>query len=164
MSAVEVVMEDSIILATLTLMLLKASVQHPESLAADHKMMVLPSRDTLTREEAIRRLAQIESDQTLEASIESGILVVSTREPSDLERQSRLVRATNVEDAIRRLNTNGDATAAVKVVGFQEETVVAERLVRDWLWRTLCVDYSMSVGLPLPNDSTPVVAVLYFGN
>lgn len=55
-------MDESLTLAQLTLMLLRASVQPPDSLPRDYGIIILPSHVVVTREEALRRLSGISGD------------------------------------------------------------------------------------------------------
>lgn len=156
-------MDESLTLAQLTLMLLRASVQPPDSLPRDYGIIILPSHVVVTREEALRRLSGISGDLQVSGEIEGRNLVVSVREPIPHERRELEVTAENFVQTIRQQNTQGDPNALVRAVGLGEQVIVPAKVLERWLWRTNCWDCSMGVGLPGPKDPPAVVAVLYLG-
>ena len=156
-------MSESLILAKLTLMLLRASIPLPERLPVDHSVIVLPSQDVLAPDEALVTMSRLDSGQLFMGAVKGSTLVVSARHATDIERQRSLISATTLEEAISRLNKEQDPDAQVRVVGFREEILVSQTVVRKWLWSTVCDRCSMSVGRPLSTRKSSEIAVLYLG-
>ncbi len=156
-------MEDSLMIAKLTLMLLRASIQNPESLPADYRVKILPSPDILSRQEAILAISRLENDQVLVAERSEHFLVISKEPATQADYESLRVTAPIFDDAIHSLNKLNDPNAFVRVVGFHEELVVPENLVRAWLRARWYPNCPMSVGRPLSTEPK-AIATLYLGD
>ncbi len=157
-------MDQSVIVARLTLMLLRASVPHPEKLPPDYQVLVLPSHKPVSQSEAVSEILRFSDNQAFTATTDGEVLVIASSEARGTDRQSLEIGATNFEEAIHGANRSNDPYALVRVVGFREEILVEENVIRKWLWSMVCRQCSMSFGLPLSNEQTPVIGVLYFGS
>ncbi len=156
-------MDDSLLMARLTLMLLHASLQHPESLSAGYGVIILPSSEVLSQDQALRELAKSSGELDVSADVREGNLVITARELSTMERRMLETTASSFEDGIRRLNTKADPQAFIRATGFREQALVPARVVSRWLWSINCARCSMGIGLPGPEDPPNVVAVLHLG-
>ncbi len=156
-------MDDSLALAKLTLMLLRASVPHPESLSADYGVIMPPSNDVLSRDEAVLKVAQIRGEVEVSASTKGRALVVLIHQPAHRDMQRLAVAGGMFREGIRSLNSRNQPDALIRAVGFRESMLVPAQVVEQWLQLVDCADCPMSLGRPGPEDSTSVVAVLYLG-
>ena len=157
-------MDDSLILARLTLMLLRASVNNPEGLPADHQVMLLPSHDPVSQSEALLQISRLPDKQSFKSMVDRGVLVIEAVEAVGVDRQSLEIGATNMDVAIENANRSNDPNALIRVTGFREEMFVSERVIRRWLWSMVCRQCSMSFGLPLSNEKAEIFGVLYLGS
>jgi len=156
-------MDDSLTLARLTLMLLRASVSHPETLSVDYRVIILPSNEILSRDQALMRLARLTGELEVAASTIDRDLAVTVHQPTHWDMERLAVAARMFREGLRSLNTRAEPDALVKAVGFRESIVVPARVVEHWVQVVDCGACSMSLGRPDPNDPAGVVAVLYLG-
>ncbi|SRR6266513_22252 len=156
-------MEHSILLAKLTLMLLRASVDYPEALPPDYAVMLMPSEKVMPQSQALEIISSVAHDRVIRSTVRHDTLVLAVREPTTSDKQRLTVSATTFEETIREMNERKDPNALVRVVGFDEEILVSESTIREWLWTMGCVECSMSIGDPLLAKPGPEIAILYLG-
>ena len=156
-------MDDSLVLAKLTLMLLRASVSHPESLSADYRVIISPPNEVLSRDAALMKLAAMTGELEVAADTMAGDLRVTVHQPTHEDMIRLGIASETFLDGVRSLNAGGEPDALVKAVGFAESMLIPVSLVEQWVQLVDCSDCPMSLGRPGPGDPTGVVAVLYFG-
>jgi hypothetical protein len=154
---------DSLTVGRLTLMLLRASVSHPESLPADYGVIILPSTDVLSQDEAILSLSRMRGELEVEAKSRGRDLVVAVHPPSQEDIERLEVAARTFYTGIRSLNPDNRPDTLVKAVGFRESMLAPTRVVEQWLKLVDCADCPMGLGRPSRRDPASVIAVLYLG-
>lgn len=156
-------MDDSLTVARLTLILLRASVPNPQSLGPDYGVVILPSPDVCSQEQAIVVLEQFGGRFQLRPEVQGRNLVISPTPHTSTEAEKIRVMAETFSEGIRRLNAKGNEGALVKAIGFRESILVSAYTVERWFWQSACSYCTIAIGLPAPHDSSRVVAVLYLG-
>jgi len=156
-------MEQSILLAKLTLMLLRASVEYPEGLPPDYSVSLMPSEEVMPQTRALEMISSGAHGRVINATVRQDILVLTIREPTMIDSQRLTVSATTFAQTLHDLNKKNDPNALVRVVGFDEELLVPESTITKWLWTMGCIQCPMSIGDPIPAKHGPEIAILYLG-
>lgn len=156
-------MEDSVMMARLTLMLLRASVPHPDSLPNDYGVEILPSNTVLSREEAVLELARLTGDQEVSGRASGGNLLVLVSPPTAEARKRIELSGVDFATSIRQLNSQSDTTAQVRVVGFRESLLAPARILEKWFSSVDCADCYIGLSKAASGDPSQVIAVLQFG-
>jgi hypothetical protein len=156
-------MDDSLIIARLTLMFLRASLPQADSLPPHYGVIMLPLDTVLTQEEAILKLSTIEGRLDFHADVRGRNLVVTAVQPTPQDLLEMDLTTSLFMDAIQKQNVTGIEKPLVRVMGVDERLVVPSVLLHRWLSRTSFGDCSRSVGVSRPPDPPNVVAVLYLG-
>ena len=156
-------MEQSLVFAKLTLMLLRASVPHPDSLPAEYGIVILPSRDVLSTDQALARLEQLGAEFQLRAEVQGHNLVITASPYTPTEETKIRVVAESFSQGIRRMAKGRGPNAQVRAVGFNESLLVPAEAVARWLWVRRCSDCSIGIGQPTVEDSADVAAVVHLG-
>src|SRR5213082_1394197 len=155
--------EDSLLFAKLTLMLLRASVPHPDSLPADYGVVLLPSVEVLSKEQALAKLEQIGSGFQLRAEARGRNLVIAARPDTPTDETKTRVVAESFSEGLRRMTKGRGPNAQVRAVGFNESLLVEADVVARWLWVRCCSNCSVGIGQPTADDSGDVAAVVHLG-
>lgn len=156
-------MEDSVMIARLTLMLLRASLPHPDSLPRDYGIVILPSNTVLSREQAVLELARLTGDQEVSGRRSEGNLLVSVSPPTAEARKRIELSGLDFATSIRQLNSQSDPTAQVRVVGFHESLLAPARIVEKWFSSVDCADCYIGLSRAASGDPSQVIAVLQLG-
>src|ERR1051326_7547024 len=108
-------MDDSLIIARLTLMFLRASLPQADSLPPHYGVIILPLDTVLTQEEAILKLSTIEGRLDFHADVRGGNLVVTAVQPTplDLTQEEAILKLSTIEG---RLDFHADLRGMSLVV------------------------------------------------
>ncbi len=156
-------MDDSVVLARLTLMLLRASVSDPESLKPNYGVIIMPTRSVLSQEKALAELADLRGPLAFRAEARDGNLVIYPRQPTPDDEDEIHLMAETLFQVLRDLDPSGDPEALVHAVGFGESLSVPVKTVQQWLRLALCPECSLGLSEPGGADPVDVVAVMEFG-
>lgn len=158
-------MEDSLIVAKLTLMLLRASVAHPDSLPRDFRVVIAPERDVLSQQEAMEQLSSYRGGDAYEVSgqVSGGNLFVSIERASPADQTRLEMSGKQIANALREMNKASISGALVRVENFEESLLVSLEDVCRWLSTVDCARCAMSGSAPSGKNPTEI-AVLWLGH
>lgn len=156
-------MQDSLTVARLTLMLLRASWQQGDSLPSSSGVIINNSTTVLTIEEAVEVLARSEGPVNVSAEIRGSNLVISMTPPSHQERASQDLTKQTFVKGLHNLGIDSNNEARIRVVGIDEDFVITVRVLKMWLDHAHCDYCSLGLGRPASQDSPDIRAVLYLG-
>jgi len=157
-------MPDSLMVAKLTVMLLRASLPGPDSLGPAFRILLAPDSEALPVDLALKRISALQGLHTFRAELKDGNLAISLETPTAEDEHLVGYRLETFDKGWRRLNPRGDRRALVEVRGFDETVVVSIQVVDDFLHFANCRHCSLKVSAPRPDSFAGVVAVLQLGD
>src|SRR6266571_1579302 len=126
-------MEDSAIIAKLTLMVLRASILRPEAVGEGRSIVIKPDTSRISKDEAVRRLAGIRGPVAFSVEDHDGILAIQTSalEPDDEVQMEN--RVDIFAKGLRQIDATSSSETLLEVQGFDESMIVPIRLLKAWL-------------------------------
>jgi hypothetical protein len=156
-------MNDALIVARLTVMLLRASLAHPDSLRSGHGIVLPPSDSVMSMGDALERIASMNGPVTFNATAKGGELVITMTRANQDEVDEMEYRRETFGKGLNHAGALDESPVLVRAMGLEESMVVPARVLDRWFRFANCRPCSLSLGAPGAQTPDGVVAVLYLG-
>lgn len=156
-------MVDSLSVARITVMMLRASISNPDSLGARFGVILSPDTIPLSLAAALEQVGTLSGLLTFAASAKGGNLVISVEEPTESDRLAADLRIRNFQAAWRSLKVAENSDRLVEVRGYDDTILVPVRVIQDWLRFANCRSCTMALSPPSKGSPPDVVALLNLG-
>jgi hypothetical protein len=156
-------MDDSLVLARLTIMLLRASLPHAESLPATYGIIMTPESLAVTRDAALVMIGKQVGLHSFEAVVSAGNLVVTVTDPTPLEEIQVGRRVEMFMSAIRSRPGADAPEALIEVEGYDESVLVTVSVLERWFRLANCRRGSIRLAEVPPRAGGRVVAEIELG-
>lgn len=157
-------MNETLLLARLTLMVLRASVEQPSLLPARYGVILLPNTSVLTQQEAVESLAALQGPYCFTAEIQGGNLVVHHQALSSEQVQELEETAASFAGVVDELSHRIGSSGAVLVQGYGDSIAVPIELIKRWRGLLYCDDCAIFVSKPYAQAPNQIVVEFGLGN